>query len=272
MSKTVLITGTSSGIGLETAKIFHSKGYKVIATMRNPDKRDTELHHLENIDLYHLDVTDLGSCDKAVEYIIKEYGSIDILVNNAGYDLYGALENITMDQIRKQFDTNVLGMIYLTKIIVPYMRKAGQGSIINIASLGGIFTLPVSSMYNSTKFAVEGFSRSIAHELKTQNIKVKVIEPGLINTNFYNTGIDKNELAEDNPYKIMSDNMLKNSTEKCNKGSHPSVVAKTILKAASSKNYRIRYSTGSQAKILLWLHRWVPSPIFRALMYSSMAK
>lgn len=271
MKKVVLITGTSSGIGLETALFFHNEGWQVIATMRNPQKRKTELHSIEGIDLIHLDVLDPKSAEQAVEYTIKKYKKIDVLVNNAGYDIISSLEDTTLEQITRQFNTNIIGLIYLTKLVIPYMRENKSGSIVNIASIGGKLAFPLMCTYHSSKHAVEGFSKSLWYELKDYNIKVKVIEPGLIYTNFYSYSLDSPKVDDSNPYKTITENVVKNSVKFGKIGSHPSVVAKTIYKAANSQSYKIHYSTGRSAKLFLWLNEWMPL-LFRKIAFNSMAK
>lgn len=259
MKKVVFITGSSSGIGLETAKYFHEKGWQVIASMRNPDKRNTVLHEIEGIELLHLDVLDQDSAEKAVESVIKKYGKIDALINNAGYELLGPIETLTDEQIKKQFDTNIVAVVSLSKLIIPHMRKAKGGHIINIASIGGQMVFPCMSIYHSTKYAVEGFSKGLSYELREFNIKVKIIEPGLIATNFYSTSLQTPRNGGDNPYQKMTDKVIKNAIKFGQNGSHPSVVAKTIYKAANSQNNKMHYATGQYARTLLLFSRWMPS-------------
>jgi len=183
-NKTVLITGTSSGIGKETALYFSNKDWNVIATMRNPEKRKNIFQNTNNIDTIHLDVLDYSSIKKAIDYAEKKYGSIDVLVNNAGYASFGPFEISSQDHVEKQFKTNVLGLMDVTREILPLMRKRKQGVIINVTSIAGRMTFPLYSLYNSTKWAVEGFSESLQFELRKFNIKVKNIEPGIIKTDF----------------------------------------------------------------------------------------
>lgn len=271
MKKVVFITGSSSGIGLETALRFYKEGWQVVATMRNPDKRDTPLHKLENIDLLHVDVCDEDSGKAAVDVTISKYGHIDVLVNNAGYELMGALENLEMDAIRKQFDTNVIGLIAMSKLVIPYMRQEKKGTIINIASIGGQITFPIMSMYHGTKHAVEGISKSMAYELKDQGIKVRIIQPGLIKTNFYSTSMKFGEMADSNPYKLLTERTVKRSLDLGSVGSHPSEVADTIYKSAVSKRNKLYYVRGKYGRSLLFFNKWFPG-LFRVAAYRTMAK
>ena len=177
--KTILITGASSGIGAATARHFQSNGWNVIATMRNP-AGDTDLGALENLHLTRLDVTDAGSITTAVGEGIERFGQIDVLLNNAGYGAYGALEAFTMDRIRRQFDTNVIGLMEVTKAVLPHFRQNRSGTVINISSIGGQITFPLGALYHGTKFAVEGLSESLHYELEPLGIRVRIVQPGMI--------------------------------------------------------------------------------------------
>jgi NAD(P)-dependent dehydrogenase (short-subunit alcohol dehydrogenase family) len=185
MNKTVLITGTSSGIGLASAKLFAAKGWNVVATMRSPEK-DTELQALPNVLVNHLDVQDVASMAPAIEAGIQRFGRIDTLVNNVGYGQYGLLEAITREQIQAQFDINVFGVMEMTRAILPHFRAHKGGSIINVSSGAGMFTLPMISMYCASKFALEGFTEAVSYELASQNIAVKLVIPhgGVTQTRF----------------------------------------------------------------------------------------
>jgi NAD(P)-dependent dehydrogenase (short-subunit alcohol dehydrogenase family) len=188
--KTVLITGASSGIGLETALYFHARGWNVIATMRNPEKRRTLLHEKGLPDLVHLDVMDGDSIRVAIGHALDKYQKIDVLVNNAGYAIYGPFESTTLEQIQRQFNTNVFGLMEVTRQLLPHFRQQRSGVLINVTSMGGRIGFPLYTIYNSTKWALEGFSEALQYELKPLNIKVKVIEPGVIKTDFYNRSMD----------------------------------------------------------------------------------
>jgi NAD(P)-dependent dehydrogenase (short-subunit alcohol dehydrogenase family) len=188
--KVAVITGSSSGIGLESALILARNGYTTYATMRSPDKDTSIKAAVQNeglpIRVIPLDVTDDSSVNNAVDQIISEVGRIDVLVNNAGYGLNGALEDLSMEEIKSQFETNFFGLIRVTQLVLPTMRKQRSGRIINLSSGAGLFGLPGFSAYASTKFAVEGLSESMAYELEPFGIKVILIEPGDIKTNAAN--------------------------------------------------------------------------------------
>ena len=182
MQKTIFITGASTGLGKSTAKLFQSKGWQVIATMRNPEK-EIELKDLPNLTLVKLDVTDGVAIQKAVSTILQSH-TVDVVLNNAGYGLIGPLEALTDEQILSQMQTNLLGVINVTRAFVPHFRERKSGTFINITSTFGLMGYPTCSIYNATKFAVDGFSEGLAFELAQFGIKVKVVAPGGMQTDF----------------------------------------------------------------------------------------
>lgn len=189
MASTILITGASSGIGKATAIKFQSEGWNVIATMRNPGQEE-ELSKLDNVLVTRLDVLDEASIASAVSAGIEKFGGVHAVLNNAGYGAYGPLETFPMDGIRRQFDTNVIGLLAVTKAVLPHFRAQKSGVIANISSVGGRITLPLGTLYHGTKFAVEGMSESLHYELEPLGIKVKIIEPGAIQTDFVGRSFD----------------------------------------------------------------------------------
>ena len=164
MTKTILITGSSSGIGKATARYFHRQGWNVVATMRRPEN-ETELGTLEQVLVTRLDVQDSASIAAAVSAGLERFGQIDVLLNNAGYGAYGVLEATPMEKIRRQFDVNVLGLLNTTKAVLPHLRANGRGTVVNISSIGGKVTFPLGTLYHGTKFAVEGLSEALQYEL-----------------------------------------------------------------------------------------------------------
>lgn len=195
-NKTVLITGASSGFGKLTAKKFHNEGWNVIATLRSPEK-ENELNQLENVLVTKLDVTDVSSIKTAINEGLKRFGAIDALVNNAGYGGYGLFEQYSDEEIRAKYETNVFGLMNVTREVLPLMRKQKNGAIINIASLVGICSAPTVSVYASTKYAVMGFSEGLALELQPLNIRVKTILPGHFGTNFDTAAANNLEKGDD---------------------------------------------------------------------------
>jgi len=268
MKKTIFITGSSSGIGKETALYFAKQNWQVIASMRHPEKRNTGLEQFKNIDTVHLDVTDGKSIEKAINHAIKTNGSIDVLVNNAGYALFGAFEASTSQSVKNQYETNVLGLMDVTREIIPFFRKQKQGVIINVSSVAGKMTFPFYSIYNSTKWAVEGFSEALQFELKDLNIKVKIIEPGIIKTDFYGRSkdvVNKRGLHvyDDNLNKLIS---YEENNIKKEHYSFPIVVAEEIYKAANDNSWKLHYPVGRYSGLILWLRRLLPERTFLGLM------
>ena len=176
MKNTVLITGTSSGIGKAAAKLFAKKGWNVVATMRRPEA-DQDLTDLDDVLLTRLDVQEPDSIQKAIEAGLARFGRIDALINNAGYGQFGLFEAIPREKVRQQFDVNLFGVMDVTRAILPHLRKNKSGVIVNVSSGAGLFTLPMISLYCASKFALEGFSEALAYELASQNIVVKLVIP-----------------------------------------------------------------------------------------------
>jgi NAD(P)-dependent dehydrogenase (short-subunit alcohol dehydrogenase family) len=266
MANTVFITGTSSGIGRATVQYFFQKGWNVAATMRTPEK-DTQLQHLPGVRLFRLDVLDEESIHKALQSAIEAFGGIDVVVNNAGYGAVGVFEAATKEQIQKQFDTNVFGVMNVTRAVLPYFRQKRGGVIVNITSMGGRITFPVYSIYHATKWAVEGFAESLQYELKPFNIKIKNVEPGVIKTDFYDRSQDLLQKEGLHDYDTYVDAILANVKESNRTAPGPEVVAKTIYKAATDNSYRLRYLTGNlQTKVVMLLRNLLPLSWFRGLI------
>jgi len=252
MQNTIFITGASSGLGKETALLFQRKGWNVVATMRSPEK-ETAWTELPNVLLTRLDVTDQDSISHAVSKAIERFGKIDVLVNNAGYGLIGVFESATAGQIQNQYDVNVFGLMNVTRAVLPIMRKQQQGLIINISSFGGITAGQFSSLYNSSKFAVEGFSEALSHELTPLGIAVKIIEPGSVATNFRN-GMEliQNSIPDyDAELSLMMSRYTKR-TAHLTKASAADV-ADVIYQAATDGTTRLRYVAGDDAAFYIGL-------------------
>lgn len=248
--KTILITGASSGIGEATAKHFQAKGWNVVATMRNPGKAG-ELAELDNLHVAKLDVTDPTTITAAVNAGIRRFGRIDVLLNNAGYGAYGALEAFSMARIRRQFDTNVIGLMEVTKAVLPHMRENRAGTIVNISSIGGQVTFPLGTLYHGTKFAVEGLSEALHYELEPLGIRVRIVEPGMIKTNFGGSSFD---LAVDeslSDYAPTTEAMGRVFGKLATSPSDPETVAEVIWDAVNDAGSRLRFRAGEDAEELL---------------------
>lgn len=253
----VLITGASSGIGHATAILFAKRGWNVVATMRKPlDGED--LAQNPKIRVLQLDVTDASSVESAVAETLKQYGRIDALINNAGYGLFGPFETATDEQIRHQFATNVDGIFAVTRAVLSTMRKQGRGSIINIASLGGIIPLPFFSLYNATKFAVVGFTEALSYELAAFGIRAKTIVPGDVATDFAGRSMAKTFGNEESPYSAMLTNALTAMGGRRSNYSTPETIAEVIYTAATDETGKIMYLAGPDAEQGFELHRSLP--------------
>lgn len=254
MTQTILITGTSSGLGRATAKLFHSRGWNVVATMRNPEN-ETELTKLDNVLVARLDVQDTASIEAAVEAGLARFGHIDALVNNAGYGAYGPLEATSIDKVRRQFDVNVIGLLETTKALLPHFRANRSGTIVNISSMGGRITFPLGTLYHGTKFAVEGLSEALQYELAPLGVRVKVVEPGGIKTDFGGRSFDfTNDLAL-TEYQPLVDAVMAGLGPVTERGSEPEFVADVIFGATTDGTDTLRYVAGADAVALLETRR-----------------
>ncbi|HVH95931.1 MAG TPA: SDR family oxidoreductase [Bacillus sp. (in: firmicutes)] len=257
--KVALVTGSSSGIGFETAILLARSGYHIYASMRNikKSKKITDMADKENLSLQfvELDVNNDNSVKDAIDKIVGEKNRIDVLVNNAGYGLFGSLEDMSLEEIKSQFETNFFGVIRVIQNSLPIMRKQqGGGFIVNISSVGGRMSVPVLSAYNSTKFALEGMSESLSYELEPFGIRVVIIEPGFIRTNIMNSSIlSKKSQVPNSPYFSLTQKVAKHFNSMVNDPSstHPEEVAKTILKAITSESRQLRYTVGNDADSII---------------------
>jgi short-subunit dehydrogenase len=257
MTKIAVVTGSSSGIGYETSLLLARNQYTTYASMRNMKKSDEllKIASKENIRLkvIQLDVNDDRSVSSAIDSIVKENGRIDVLVNNAGFDLFGSLEELTIEEIKGQFETNFFGAARVTKSVIPTMRKQGSGIIINVSSIGGrIGLVPCNTMYHASKFALEGFTESLRHELTEFNIDVILIEPGAIRSNFAeNIRTAKNYDSNNSPYAKTVQKVFEGFEPMLANASDPKEVAQVILNAANSSSPNMRYTVGKDAESIL---------------------
>lgn len=271
MAKTILITGASSGIGKAIAVHFADKGWNVAATMRHPEN-ETDLAGRSGVKLYRLDVTDNNSIRQSMADTIQDFNRIDVVVNNAGYGAIGIFEKTTKEQIQRQFDINVFGVMNVTRFILSHFRKQRNGVIINITSMGGLITFPIYSVYHATKWAVEGFSESLQYELRPFNIKVKLVEPGAIKTDFYSRSQElfANDAFQD--YDEYEKVTFKNTQKTGGAAPGPETVAKTVYKAANDHTFKLRYPVGGQTAALLTLRRFIPNKWFNSVVRSEVEK
>lgn len=265
-NQVVLITGASSGIGKESARLLSQRGYKVYGAARRIDKMK-ELEQF-GVKLLEMDVTDDDSMTAGITSIIKNEGRIDVLVNNAGYGSYGALEDVPISEAKYQFEVNIFGLARLTQLVLPYMRQKHSGRIINISSIGGRIGEPHGAWYHATKFAVEGLSDSLRMELKEFGIDVVVIQPGAIKTEW--AGIAREKMLETSGSTAYSSLTQKHAAmfEKAEgtTGSEPIVIARTIEKAVTASKPKTRYAAGYGAKAILTARSILSDRMFDNLM------
>ena len=273
VSKAVLITGCSSGIGWTTAKYLSDVGWRVYATARSVEK----IASLEKSGcrLLALDVTDEDSMASAVEEVEREEGAVGALVNNAGYSQSGAVEAVPMDKVRAQFETNVFGLVRMCQLVLPGMRRQGYGSIVNVSSMGGKLTFPGAGFYHATKHAVEAISDALRFEVEGFGVKVSVIEPGLIRTGFANAAVGSMDGPESGPYAGFDEAVAKATMENYERGpisrlaGEPGAVAEAIERALSAQNPRSRYAVTPSAHLFLGLRRLLPDGAWDAVLKTS---
>ena len=248
MTKTIVITGSSTGIGRAAALLFSNKGWNVAATMRSPE-REKELKKAERCSVYKLDVTDESSILSARDAIIRDFGHVDVVVNNAGYALMGAFEAISKEQIQRQFDTNLFGLMAVTRAFLPLFRSQRAGMFINISSIGGVTTTPLASLYHASKWAVEGFSEALVYELNPLGIQVKIVEPGRTMTDFATRSQERVISEELTDYKETVSRIQAKLAHAWDPSqlTPASVIADVIYRAATDGSSRIRYLAGSDA-------------------------
>jgi NAD(P)-dependent dehydrogenase (short-subunit alcohol dehydrogenase family) len=269
--KTAVVTGSSSGIGFETSLLLAKNGFRTYATVRNLDKakeiRDISDKGEPPIRVAEMNVDSDKSVEDAIGKIMNESKRIDLLVNNAGYDLIGALEDLSMDEIRAQFETNLFGAIRVMKAVLPIMRKQQGGTIVNISSIGGRFAIPLNAAYHGTKFALEGISESVRLETEPFGIKVILVEPGAIRTNILRNAKAGQKTAEpSSPYAPMTKKLQKGWEHFFDHATPPEEVAKVILKAVTSENPDMRYTAGDDARQIMEARKQMSDLEFEGLV------
>jgi NAD(P)-dependent dehydrogenase (short-subunit alcohol dehydrogenase family) len=275
--RVAVVTGSSSGNGYETSLILARNGLLTYATIRNLVKGEKLKSVAEKeklpLKIVMLDVTDDVSVKNAIQSITTESSRIDVLVNNAGYALIGAFEDLAVEEIKAQYETNLFGVIRVTQAVLPIMRKQKSGMIVNISSGAGRFGLPGSSAYVSTKFAIEGMSESMAYELEPFGIKVVLVEPGVIRTNFFNSTLTAKKSQNPNsPYSQLLQSVVTNFERLMDGGSSPDVVAKVVLRAITSENPNLRYLAGNDVETWMQSKRSMSDEEFHKMMKQNMMK
>ncbi len=265
MKQIVFITGASSGIGMETARFLNTKGYKVYAGTRKLEPM-VELMSM-GVEVVYVDITKDEEMIAAVNHIISREGKIDVLINNAAFGLYGALEDVPLEQARYQMDVNVFGVARLVQLVLPHMRAQKSGRIINVSSVAGKVVAPYGSWYHSSKFAIEALSDSLRNEVRQFGVKIVVVEPGVIKTAF-------GDSAKDNLLKYSQNSVYREgvlSTAKSfdamnRQGAKPEVISKLIFKAIKSRNPKVRYHAGYMAGPSLFARKILSDKLFDKLI------
>jgi len=265
--RVAIITGCSSGIGYTTALYLARRGIHVYATMRDPSKATPLLEEGRRarlpLEVLKLDVTVEGDIVEAVSRVVGERGRLDVLINNAGFGLLGPVEEVSTEELRAQFETNFFGHVRLIQEVVPIMRRQGSGYIVNISSAAGRIAVPFMGAYSAAKFALEGLSEALHHELTPYGIKVVIIEPGYIHTNFHrNVRVAAKAQRESSPYAALMKRTAGGQRSHLLRGSGPEKVAKIIYKAISSEKPRLRYTAGRDAWMGTLFQRLLPERLF----------
>jgi NAD(P)-dependent dehydrogenase (short-subunit alcohol dehydrogenase family) len=253
-----VVTGASSGIGKVTAERLAKAGYKVYGTSRRGDQPG-----VRSFEMLALDVTSDESVGAAINEVIRREGRIDLLVNNAGFAVAPAgAEESSIEQAQSIFDTNFFGTVRMTRAVVPHMRRQGSGRIVNIGSVLGFLPMPYMALYAATKHAIEGYSESLDHELRTRGIRVSIVEPAYTKTEFEANSLEADSKLDE--YREVRDAMAIKMKETIERGDDPQVVAETVLKAATEARPKLRYVSGKRATQLQFMRRFLPASLMDA--------
>jgi NAD(P)-dependent dehydrogenase (short-subunit alcohol dehydrogenase family) len=254
--KVVLITGASSGVGKSTARLLSQRGFTVFGTSRNPAKAET----IPAVEMLPLDVRADDSVRACVGAVSTRCGRIDVLINNAGYELAGALEELTSEEARAQFETNFFGVARMVNAVLPFMRRQKRGHIVNVSSLAGLSSIPFLGIYSASKFALEGYTEALRHEVKPFKIHVSMTEAGFLKTPMMNNRqVAANRMIEYDAWRQRALTAFRASEEKA---PGPELVAEALLEIISSNKPRLRYPIGQQAKSIARLRRFLPAGLY----------
>jgi len=254
--RVVLITGASSGVGQATARLLSQRGYRVFGTSRYPEKAKP----VSGVELLPLDVRADDSVRGCVEAVSDRAGHVDVLINNAGYEMAGALEELSSEEARDQFETNFFGVVRMINAVLPSMRQRKEGHIVNVTSLSGLSPIPFLGMYSASKFALEGYTEALRHEVKPFDIRVSLAEAGFLKTPMTaHRQVAANRIAEYDPWRRRALDAIRASEEN---GPGPEVVAQVLLEIVSSERPRLRYLVGPQAKSVTRLRRFLPAAMY----------
>ena len=265
MQPVVLVTGASSGIGRATATCFAARGWRVAATLRSPEK-EMELGRVPGVRCFRLDVDSEPSVHEAVAEVLSALGRIDAVVNNAGFGAPGVFEAVDDWAIRRQFETNVFGLMRVTREVLPILRRQGGGTLLQVSSMAGRSAFPGYSLYHASKWAVEGFSESLAYELRPLNIRVRLIEPGNVKTGFYRRPPSSAPSPVLSHYGGLPKRLEEVSDAAGQAGDPPELIADTIFRAAVDRSWRLRYPVGRNSRLAMLLHTVLPTGVYAGLM------
>jgi len=256
--RVILITGASSGVGQSTARLLAQRGDKVFGTSRNP----TSAEPMAAVEMLPLDVRSDASVQACVQAVVNRGGRLDVLINNAGYELAGALEETSSEEARAQFETNFFGVVRMVDAVLPLMRRQKRGRIINVSSLSGLSAIPFLGIYSASKFALEGYTEALRHEVKPFNIHVSLTEAGFLKTPMMtHRQLAASRIAEYDHWRQRALDAIRAQEEK---GPGPEAVAETLLEIVSSKTPRLRYLIGGQARSVARLRRFVPAGLYES--------
>jgi NAD(P)-dependent dehydrogenase (short-subunit alcohol dehydrogenase family) len=254
--RVVLITGASSGVGQSTARLLSKRGYKVFGTSRRPASAEI----VPAVEMLPLDVRADDSARACVDAVASRSGRLDVLINNAGYELAGALEELSAEEARAQFETNFFGVVRMVNAVLPIMRRQNGGQIINVGSLSGLSPIPFLGCYSASKFALEGYTEALRHEVKPFNIRVSLTEAGFLKTPMMNhRQLGVNRVSAYDPWRQRALDAIRVHEEN---GPGAELVAETLLEIISSATPRLRYLIGQQAKSIVRLRRFLPAGMY----------
>lgn len=272
--KIAVITGTSSGFGLITAVEMARAGYQVVATMRDPAKKErlmaeaVKARVADSIEVRRLDVTTFAELPGVVSEIVRDHGRIDVLVNNAGYALAGFAEDISHDELQQQLDTNFFGAVEMTKAVLPQMRKQASGHVIMVGSISGLVAFPITSSYASSKFALEAWSESLRIEVHSLGIRVVLVEPGAFDTDIWekNVHIGQKAMSGASLNRERAQRYADRVKQERGRRADPREVARLIVRVAGMKNPRLRYRIGRDAELFIWFKRLLPWRMYERMI------
>lgn len=269
MKKVAIITGASSGMGKSTAFKLHEKGYKIYGMARRTEKMD-DLKE-KGMEVISLDLTRDDSIVEAVNTVVNKEGRIDVLINNAGYGSYGSVEEVPIEEAKRQFEVNIFGLARITQLILPTMRKQKSGRIVNISSMGGKMYTPFGAWYHATKYALEGWSDCLRIEVKQFGIDVAIVEPGGIQTEWGAIAMENlDKVSGNGPYSEMVRRVIASSDKNNDKLTPVEILGREIAKAASEAKPKTRYLKGYLAKPLVAMRKWLGDSIFDKILMSQL--